>query len=107
MALINEYGPGAPIGWHRDAPQYGVVAGVSLLSSCIMKLRPYVRSGTHTLAAGQRRIATHSIRLERRSLYLMAGESRDAYEHHIPAVSMLRYSITFRTVRQTVDPQRR
>jgi alkylated DNA repair dioxygenase AlkB len=107
MALINEYGPGAPIGWHRDAPQYGVVAGVSLLSSCTMKLRPYVRPGTHTLAAGQRRIATHSIRLERRSVYLMAGESRDAYEHHIPAVSMLRYSITFRTVRQTVAPQRR
>ncbi len=22
MALINEYRPGAPIGWHRDAPQY-------------------------------------------------------------------------------------
>src|SRR5688572_19143572 len=25
MALINEYTPGAPIGWHRDAPQYGIV----------------------------------------------------------------------------------
>ena len=34
MALINEYRPGAPIGWHRDAPQYGIVAGISLLSSC-------------------------------------------------------------------------
>ncbi len=22
MALINEYRPGTPIGWHRDAPQY-------------------------------------------------------------------------------------
>src|SRR4051812_43820481 len=28
MALINEYRTGAPIGWHRDAPQYGIVAGV-------------------------------------------------------------------------------
>jgi hypothetical protein len=30
---------------------------------------------------------------------LMAGESRSAYEHHIPAVAQLRYSITFRTIR--------
>lgn len=42
MSLINEYPPGAPIGWHRDAPQYGIVGGVSLLSACRMKLRPYV-----------------------------------------------------------------
>src|SRR5262245_32017192 len=25
MALVNEYRPGAPIGWHRDAPQYEVI----------------------------------------------------------------------------------
>ena len=30
MALINEYRAGAPIGWHRDAPQYDIVAGLSL-----------------------------------------------------------------------------
>src|SRR5438552_3537290 len=41
MALINEYRPGTPIGWHRDAPQYDVVAGISLLSTCRMKFRPY------------------------------------------------------------------
>ena len=41
MALVNEYAAGAPIGWHRDAPQYGIVAGISLLSSCRMKFRPY------------------------------------------------------------------
>ena len=29
---INEYRPGSPIGWHRDAPQYDIVAGISLLS---------------------------------------------------------------------------
>src|SRR5262245_6888156 len=45
MALINEYPPGAPIGWHRDAPQYELVAGVSLLSSCRMKFRPYISPG--------------------------------------------------------------
>src|SRR5436305_14704397 len=42
MALINEYQPGAPIGWHRDAPQYDIVVGLSLLSSCRMKFRPYL-----------------------------------------------------------------
>jgi alkylated DNA repair dioxygenase AlkB len=98
MALINEYQPGAPIGWHRDAPQYGMVAGISLLSACRMKFRPYVRPGTQR-TAGVKRVATHAIDLERRSAYLMDGESRNAYEHHIPAVTGLRYSITFRTAR--------
>jgi len=70
-----------------------------LLSSCTMKLRPHVQPGAPTPTSGQRRIATHSIRLERRSVYLMSGESRRAFEHHIPAVTALRYSITFRTLR--------
>lgn len=98
MALINEYETGAPIGWHRDAPQYEIVAGVSLLSSCRMKFRPYV--SPRTQPSHGRRIATHEITLTRRSAYLMTGESRTAYEHHIPAVTTLRYSITFRTLRR-------
>jgi alkylated DNA repair dioxygenase AlkB len=103
MALINEYPPGAPIGWHRDAPQYDIVSGVSLLSSCRMKFRPYVRPGaqreTEPGSQPSRRTATHEVTLEPRSGYLMRGESRNRYEHHIPAVSALRYSITFRTLR--------
>jgi alkylated DNA repair dioxygenase AlkB len=99
MALINEYRAGAPIGWHRDAPQYDIVAGVSLLSACRMKFRPYVRPGAARIANSKRRSATHEIVLERRSAYLMTGESRSGYEHHIPAVDTLRYSITFRTLR--------
>ena len=98
MALINQYPPGAPIGWHRDAPQYGIVGGVSLLSACRMKFRPYVRPGMRATGSSKR-IATHALDLERRSAYLMTGESRNAYEHHIPAVASLRYSITFRTSR--------
>ena len=98
MALINEYRPGAPIGWHRDAPQYDVVGGVSLLSACRMKLRPY-RSPASTTPSGVRRSATHEIVLGRRSAYLMTAESRHAYEHHIPPVARLRYSVTFRTLR--------
>jgi alkylated DNA repair dioxygenase AlkB len=97
MALINEYQPGAPIGWHRDAPQYDVVAGISLLSACRMRFRPYARSRAGREPARVR--TTHEAVLEPRSVYLLAGEARNAYEHHIPAVTTLRYSITFRTVR--------
>ena len=96
MALINEYRPRTPIGWHRDAPQYDAVAGISLLSSCSMKFRPY-RSPAD--ATSGRRAATHELILERRSAYLMTQASRTAYEHHIPPVTALRYSITFRTLR--------
>ncbi len=98
MALINEYRPGSPIGWHRDAPQYEIVVGVSLRSACRMKFRPY-RSPSSQGAASRRRSATHEIVLERRSAYLMGQQSRTAYEHHIPPVAELRYSVTFRTLR--------
>jgi alkylated DNA repair dioxygenase AlkB len=98
MALINEYRPGSPIGWHRDAPQYDIVAGISLLSACRMKFRPY-RSLPSTVLQSGRRSATHEVMLARRSAYLMTKESRTAYEHHIPPVAALRYSVTFRTLR--------
>ncbi len=104
MALINEYRPGAPIGWHRDAPQYGIVAGLSLGSSCRMKFRPYV--SPRALAAADDRTArparktTHELTLAPRSAYLMTGPSRTSFEHSIPAVHGLRYSVTFRTLRR-------
>jgi alkylated DNA repair dioxygenase AlkB len=102
MALINQDPPGAPIGWHRDAPQYGIVAGVSLLSACRMKFRPYIAP-----AAGRRRAdrkprkTTHEIELRPRSGYLMTGAARQEFEHSIPEVDALRYSITFRTLRRS------
>jgi alkylated DNA repair dioxygenase AlkB len=96
MALINEYPPGAPIGWHRDAPPYGAVAGISLLSACRMRLRPYVAPGAPVEG---RRTATHELLLTPRSAYIMRGPARQAFEHSIPPVTALRYSITFRTVR--------
>ena len=96
MALINEYRPGTPIGWHRDAPQYDLVAGVSLLSACRMRFRRY-RSSSASKSVP--RTTTHEIVLQRRSAYLMTGESRYVFEHHIPPVSDLRYSVTFRTLR--------
>ena len=100
MGLINEYTTGATIGWHRDAPQYDITAGVSLLSACRMKLRPYVAPkdllGPEPKAP---RKTTHEIQLEPRSGYLITGLARTGYEHSIPATESLRYSITFRTLR--------
>ena len=98
MALINEYKESAPIGWHRDAPQYEAIAGVSLLSSSRMKLRPYVAPKDVAKLTGPRR-TTHEIELRPRSAYLIRGEARTGYEHSIPPVASLRYSITFRTLR--------
>jgi alkylated DNA repair dioxygenase AlkB len=98
MALLNEYRPGTPIGWHRDAPQYGIVAGISLLSACRMRFRPY-RFPASRRPQSARRSATHEVVLARRSSYLMTQDSRSVYEHHIPPVGELRYSITFRTLR--------
>lgn len=98
MALINEYRPGTPIGWHRDAPQYDLIAGVSLVSPCRMRLRPYV-SPSQAAAQKTRRKTTHEIELLPRSAYVISGEARSAFEHSIPEVEALRYSITFRTLR--------
>ena len=98
MALINEYRPGTPIGWHRDAPQYDIIAGVSLLSACRMRLRPYI-SPSQAAAQKTRRKTTHEIELLPRSAYVIRGEARSAFEHSIPEVASLRYSITLRTLR--------
>jgi alkylated DNA repair dioxygenase AlkB len=100
MALINAYPPGAPIGWHRDAPQYDVIGGVSVESPCRMKFRPYV-SPFAPRATGRQapRRATHEITLQPRSAYLIAGDARAKFEHSIPPVTSQRYSITFRTLR--------
>jgi alkylated DNA repair dioxygenase AlkB len=102
MALVNEYRPGAPIGWHRDAPQYDIVVGVSLLSAARMRFRRYVSPGAKPIG---RRQATHEITVSPRSAYVMRGESRNDYEHSIPPVAALRYSITFRTLRASRLPR--
>jgi alkylated DNA repair dioxygenase AlkB len=87
-ALVNAYPPGAPIGWHRDNAVFGQVVGFSLLSPCLLRFRR--ASGT----GWERR----SLTLEPRSAYWLAGEARSVWEHSIPPVEALRYSITFRTL---------
>ena len=88
--LVTEYMQGAPIGWHRDRPSFGDVVGVSLASACTFRFR-------RRSAAGWERA---SLTLAPRSVYLLRGPSRTEWEHSIPAVNALRYSVTFRTLRQ-------
>ena len=99
-ALLTEYPAGAPIGWHRDAPMFGdVIGGVSLRSSCRMKFRPHLDPAEAAGLGGPRR-TTHEIQLAPRSGYLIGGTVRQDYEHSIPPVGEMRYSITFRSVRR-------
>lgn len=87
--LVTEYAPGAAIGWHRDKGVFGTVAGISLLSSCTFRLRRKAGStwerASFVAAPG--------------SAYLLEGPSRTEWEHSIPPVETLRYSITFRSLK--------
>ena len=86
--LVTEYEAGAGIGWHRDKPHFGKVFGLSLGSSCKFRFR-------RKLPQGWERFAFEA---QPRSLYMMAGQSRSVWEHSIPPVESVRYSITFRTM---------
>lgn len=88
--LVTEYPAGATIGWHRDAPMFGVVVGVSLLTACRFRFQR---------GKGESR-ETRTITLEPRSAYVLGGEARWRWQHHIPAITAPRYSITFRTLRE-------
>src|ERR1700676_3623219 len=37
--LVNEYRPGAGIGWYHDSPAFGIVAGISLGARCTMQFQ--------------------------------------------------------------------
>ena len=93
-ALATYYAPGATIGWHRDAPAFGDVVGISLGSACLMRFQRG--------KGDDRRV--HEQLLEPGSGYLLAGPVRTRWEHSIPAVSQDRWSITFRTIRRGWAP---
>lgn len=88
QALINEYAPGAGIGWHRDRPVYGKILGVSFLAPCVMRLRR--KAGSKWRRAGAA--------LGPGSVYRLSGEARSDWEHSISPMTALRYSVTFRTL---------
>jgi alkylated DNA repair dioxygenase AlkB len=85
-----EYGPGAAIGWHRDKSVFGQIVGVSLLSPCTFRLRRAVDTTWERV----------SLTAEPRSAYLLSGPAREEWEHSIPGVEQLRYSVTFRNIRE-------
>lgn len=91
--LLTEYPVGSVINWHRDAPPFDIILGISLNSDCKFRFRPYDKAKQH-------RKNLLAIPLERRSLYKMSGESRTEWEHSIPAVKEIRYSITLRTMKE-------
>ena len=91
QVLVTEYAAGAGIGWHKDKAVFGQVVGISLLSPCTFRLRRKKGEGWERV----------SIVAEPRSAYLLSGPSRTEWEHSIPGVESLRYSITFRTVSAT------
>ena len=95
QGLVTEYRPGTPIGWHRDVPQFGIVVGISLCSACRMRFRPYPPTRESS------RRAAFTLDLEPRSAYLLSDSIRWGWQHSIPEVSSLRWSITFRTMRET------
>jgi alkylated DNA repair dioxygenase AlkB len=88
QAGVNEYGPGAGIGWHKDKAQFGIIVGVSLLAPATMRFR---RNQGRGWARVSRTIAP-------RSIYVLSGEARTEWEHSIPPLDELRYSLTFRTL---------
>ena len=89
-ALATYYPPGATIGWHRDAPAFGTVVGVSLNSACLLRFQ--YGSGT------SRRVFEQA--LAPRSAYVLDGPARTRWQHSIPALASARYSLTFRTIRR-------
>jgi len=91
--LITEYPVASVINWHRDAPPFDLIAGISLLSDCNFRLRPHEK-------AKQTRSSIISFPVRRRSIYLMKGPSRTNWEHSISPVKKVRYSITLRTLRK-------
>jgi alkylated DNA repair dioxygenase AlkB len=90
-AIVTEYQPGTPLGWHRDIPEFEIVMGVSLEGYARMRFRPWPPQPAARSAC--------AIELEPRSAYLMRGAARWGWQHAVAPTTQLRYSITFRTRR--------
>jgi alkylated DNA repair dioxygenase AlkB len=91
FAIIAEYRPQTPLGWHRDRPEFEEVVGVSLLGHARMRFRPWPPRPNER--------AHYTLDLEPRSAYLMRDAARWQWQHAVSPTRELRYSITFRTRR--------
>jgi len=87
QALVTEYDTGVTIGWHRDKPMFEEIVALSFLSTCRLRLRR--KEGA--------RWEHWSTDVAPRSLYRLSGPARREWEHSIPPVAALRYSVTFRS----------
>jgi alkylated DNA repair dioxygenase AlkB len=88
--LVIEYAPGAGIGWHRDRPVFGDVVGISLLAPAPLRFR----------RRQETKWQRFTLTAEPRSAYLLRGEARHEWEHSIPELETLRYSVTMRTLKE-------
>jgi alkylated DNA repair dioxygenase AlkB len=91
QTLIAEYQPGTPLGWHRDVPDYEIIFAVSLASACRIRFRRYPWN-----PAEKKDI--FAIEPAPRSAYVLRDDARWKWQHSVPAVQELRYSITLRTL---------
>jgi len=90
-ALIAQYPPGSRLGWHRDVPDFELVVGISPVGACRMRFRHYPP------CFREKSIALES---EPRSIYRLQDEARWEWQHSVPPMHALRYSITLRTLRR-------
>jgi alkylated DNA repair dioxygenase AlkB len=90
--LVAEYRPGVPLGWHRDAPHFETVVGVSLAGTARMRFRRYP-------PVQPKKADVLSLELAPRSAYVLRAEARWGWQHSVAPTPELRYSITFRTER--------
>jgi alkylated DNA repair dioxygenase AlkB len=118
--LVVEYGPGAGIGWHRDKPVFGEVIGVSLLAPCVLRFRRKLSNekdgerirevktrGVDRFEGSKMQSVSAKAKWDRvnilaepRSAYHLTGPARSEWQHSILRVDELRYSITFRNLRE-------
>jgi alkylated DNA repair dioxygenase AlkB len=92
--LVTEYAPGAGIGWHRDKANFGKVVALSFHAPCRLRFRRKRGEGWERRA----------VEVAPRSGYLLDGEARHVWEHSIPPMERLRYSVTFRTLAEDYTP---
>jgi alkylated DNA repair dioxygenase AlkB len=90
QALVAEYRPGTPLGWHRDVPDFEDVVGISLLADATMRFRPYP-------PRADKREEVVKLAIAARSAYLLRGPARWEWQHSVSPTKALRYSITLRT----------
>lgn len=90
-ALVAEYQPGTPLGWHRDVPDFEDIVGVSLGNEAVMRFRRYPHD------KGSREAL--KLTVAPRSVYLLRGPARWGWQHSVAPTKSLRYSVTLRTAR--------